>query len=191
MCSWLTSSLFGVSGLMKLAPPWCSCLARAEGAASRGIWTRPRAVQLGRQLTRDFRAGLGSLDLCFSHSFISAPLFLVAARGDLVGCRARSLAGRALENRRSDLLGTQPSATRLFETGIALVVGATALARASSHHRRACQSEACGACHVALQAASPRSARGSSPGADNPDEPGQIRAPYFLTRRRSATISAA
>jgi hypothetical protein len=64
--------------------------------------------------------------LCFSHSLISAPLFLVAARADLVGCRARSLAGRAL-NRSSDLLRTRPSVNRLFEKGIALVVGATAL----------------------------------------------------------------
>src|SRR4030095_16502639 len=50
----------------KRAPPWCGRLAEAEGAASRGIWTRSSAVQLSRQVTCDFHAGLRILGFVVS-----------------------------------------------------------------------------------------------------------------------------
>ena len=71
------------------APPWCGRLAQAEGAASRGIWTRSSAVQLSRQVTCDFHAGFGFLDLWFQPFIHDSFPFLLRARlprGSLLAC---------------------------------------------------------------------------------------------------------
>jgi len=53
-------------GTPLVRPPYIS-----RGRRSRGIWTRSSALQLSRQVTCDFHADFGILDLWFQHSFMT------------------------------------------------------------------------------------------------------------------------
>src|SRR4029078_4234201 len=61
------------------APPGAAALRKQRGAASRRIWSRSSSVQLSRQVTCDFHAGYGFLDLWFQPFVHYAFPFLLRA----------------------------------------------------------------------------------------------------------------
>ena len=101
-------------GTPLVRPPYIS-----RGRRSRGIWTRSSALQLSRQVTCDFHADFGFLDLWFQHSFMTFSILVADLTSTSLGRLPRAPFARPL--------GRTISHISFFEKGVALVAGAIAL----------------------------------------------------------------
>src|SRR6188768_3477487 len=103
-------------GTPLVRPPYIS-----RGRRSRGIWTRSSALQFSRQVTCDFHADFGFLDLWFQHSFMTFSILVADLTSTSLGRLPRVLLGSLVREPFARPLGRTISHISFFEKGVALV----------------------------------------------------------------------